>query len=169
VPFDDPFKAVAMGLRGGAAQLPARAKPAKDNGQPAKKVRNKADRRSTVVEARPTTAYGEVVGALVVFSPTTGPSAQLWRTGRFTIGRDPDNDLVVEDPRVSAFHAIIRAEPGRAFLLDTSTNGTEVAGTLLQADRAAIADGSVVEVGDVLIVVQILATDTLDVVRSSGS
>lgn len=47
-----------------------------------------------------------------------------------SVGRDPANDIVVEDPLVSARHLSIRAErPGDAYrVIDNSSNGTFLAG-----------------------------------------
>lgn len=47
----------------------------------------------------------------------------------FNIGGNDDNDLVIDDPFLSAFHARISYQNGRWFLKDLdSTNGTEVNG-----------------------------------------
>lgn len=47
--------------------------------------------------------------------------------GRKSIGRSPHNDLVIDDPSVSAFHAWIINHRGRCAILNTlSTNGTFV-------------------------------------------
>ena len=43
-----------------------------------------------------------------------------------TVGRDPDNDLVVDDPAVSHHHAEIVCRKGLFYLIDRSTNGTFV-------------------------------------------
>jgi class 3 adenylate cyclase len=43
---------------------------------------------------------------------------------RLTIGRDPDNDLVVGDAAVSHHHAEIVRRKGLFYLIDRSTNGT---------------------------------------------
>ena len=40
-----------------------------------------------------------------------------------TIGRNPDNDLVIEDPRVSRFHIQLRAKNSSYILLDLDTTG----------------------------------------------
>jgi adenylate cyclase len=45
---------------------------------------------------------------------------------RLTIGRDPDNDLVVKDAAVSHHHAEIVRRKGLFYLVDRSTNGTIV-------------------------------------------
>jgi len=43
-----------------------------------------------------------------------------------SIGRDPGNDLVVDDPGASRFHATVKARQGKFVLVDESTNGTVV-------------------------------------------
>ena len=49
------------------------------------------------------------------------------RTGRQTIGRRDDNDIVVSDPSVSASHAWIINQQGHCVIMNTlSTNGTFV-------------------------------------------
>lgn len=50
----------------------------------------------------------------------------------FTIGRDPESDLVVNWPSVSRHHATVGYARGRFVLCDSSTNGTYVT---LQDDR----------------------------------
>jgi class 3 adenylate cyclase len=45
---------------------------------------------------------------------------------RVSIGRDAGNDLVVDDPRASRFHATVQARQGKFVLVDESTNGTVV-------------------------------------------
>ena len=44
-----------------------------------------------------------------------------------TIGRDPQNDLVLADDRISRNHCRIECRGGRVILTDSSTNGTSVA------------------------------------------
>jgi hypothetical protein len=50
------------------------------------------------------------------------------REGRYRIGRDPTCDLVVDDPRVSRFHATLEWHRGRFVLKDHSTNGSYIHG-----------------------------------------
>ena len=50
--------------------------------------------------------------------------------GETTIGRSPANDIVIDNPTVSAYHAVVVFENGRFVLRDLeSTNGTVVNGT----------------------------------------
>jgi len=45
----------------------------------------------------------------------------------FGIGRDKNNQLVIADPKVSRYHAIVTFENGEAFIKDTdSSNGTYI-------------------------------------------
>jgi predicted component of type VI protein secretion system len=66
------------------------------------------------------------------------------RTG---IGRDPQNDIVVDDPLVSRFHAELRVRPdGRQELVDLrSRNGTFVNGRAV--DRAILEELDLVGTG----------------------
>ena len=53
-----------------------------------------------------------------------------------TIGRDNDNDIVLEHQAISRYHAIVQAQLGRVMLIDLgSTNGTLVNDTLVPADE----------------------------------
>ncbi len=55
----------------------------------------------------------------------TGPVA-LGREQELTIGRDPQCDVVIDDPRVSRFHATLEWHRGIVVLRDHSTNGSFV-------------------------------------------
>lgn len=67
-----------------------------------------------------------------------------------TISRLDHNDLVVEDNRVSRFHARIEYRKDKCFIIDQSTNGTYVTnecGTtvLLQRDEMQLANNGVID------------------------
>ncbi|MGI8863093.1 MAG: ATP-binding cassette domain-containing protein [Solirubrobacteraceae bacterium] len=66
---------------------------------------------------------------------------------RARIGRDAENDLVVDDPLVSRFHAELRARPdGRRELVDLgSRNGTYVNGRAVE--RAIVEELDIVSIG----------------------
>jgi ABC-type multidrug transport system ATPase subunit/pSer/pThr/pTyr-binding forkhead associated (FHA) protein len=65
---------------------------------------------------------------------------------RVSVGRDPGNDVVLDDPNVSRFHAELRRTPGGAEVRDLgSRNGTRVDGATIQ--RGPLRPGSVVGVG----------------------
>lgn len=70
------------------------------------------------------------------------------RGGRHTIGRLPDCDLHLDDSTVSREHAAVVRRGDRWWVLDLgSTNGTRVNGRT--AGEHALADGDVIELGDV--------------------
>ncbi len=48
------------------------------------------------------------------------------KDGSYRIGRDPTCDLIIDDPRVSRFHATLEWHRGRFVLKDHSTNGSFV-------------------------------------------
>ncbi len=63
-----------------------------------------------------------------------------------SIGRHPDNDIILKDHSVSGHHAKIRFEGDAYFLYDfASTNGTRVNGRRIY--RTRIVDGDVIEFG----------------------
>jgi pSer/pThr/pTyr-binding forkhead associated (FHA) protein len=67
------------------------------------------------------------------------------------IGRRVENNLVLEDPRVSRNHAQLRAINGRYVLFDlNSTGGTFLNGT--QTTQAVLHPGDVVSLGGVTLV-----------------
>lgn len=60
------------------------------------------------------------------FSNGAAPETGLEQP-RITIGRDPKNDIVLDQAGVSGFHAEIQTDQGKAYLIDMgSTNGTFV-------------------------------------------
>jgi len=179
-PVDDPFAAVAQSLRGGAAAdsdepapssqaRPPRAEPGPRSAPPPPPVPRRRARHATVVEGLDDqdepVERAEIVGVLLRIDSGGQAVPYVLRAGSLRIGREADNDLVLDDPRVSGHHAMLRAEPGRAFVLDTSTNGTVVNGERIRADRAPLADGAVIELGRTVLAVQLFAEDTLGILR----
>jgi len=91
------------------------------------------------------------------------PALRVERRGRaidiapdrsFAIGTDPANDLVLEDPFVSAFHCRLVSVEGRWSVLDLdSTNGTLLGG--LRVREAELPDTGKLVVGETLLVVRI--------------
>jgi pSer/pThr/pTyr-binding forkhead associated (FHA) protein/anti-anti-sigma regulatory factor len=60
-----------------------------------------------------------------------------------TIGRDPEADVVLDDPRVSWVHATVRREPnGDLLFTDSSSNGSFQDGH--RVERALVADGTAI-------------------------
>lgn len=67
-------------------------------------------------------------------------------TGAVSIGRDPENDIVLDDRRVSRRHAEVRLRLGRYTLYDLqSTNGSFVNGR--RVAEMALSDGDRVSIG----------------------
>jgi len=113
--------------------------------------------RATVVDEGVAPTRGAVAGAMLVFEPSGRPRVQLLHQGRTTIGRAPGCDMVLQDPRVSADHAILRIEGSTAWLLDTSTNGTLNSGVRVLNDKAPLRDDAVLEMGRTRMVVKLLS------------
>ena len=62
------------------------------------------------------------------------------------IGRNPDSDILLEDPEVSRQHAEVRREEGVFVLVDLgSVNGTRVNGA--GVDERTLQDGDVITIG----------------------
>ena len=87
------------------------------------------------------------VTAQLVLNTPDGPHAFPLDTNVVTVGRGLNNDLIVEDPRVSRQHAQIRFKSRRYFIGDMgSTNGTYVNGTQITTDQV-LHDGDTVSFG----------------------
>ena len=73
--------------------------------------------------------------------------------GATTVGRAPDNAIVLDDTSVSRSHAILLMEDGEVLLLDLeSSNGTLVNGRpALPDEPIRLIDGDVVMIGRVLL------------------
>ncbi len=84
------------------------------------------------------------VGASIALPPAPHETVPA---GSLTIGRSPDNDLVVQDVLASRRHAIVHNGPSGLELDDLgSVNGTFVGGT--RVSRARLTDGDVVTIGN---------------------
>ena len=69
------------------------------------------------------------------------------KEGNNTIGRDADNDVVLDDPYASRQHAVVRVEDGKAHLFDLgSSGGTKVNGKEIGGGR--VEPNSVIRVGE---------------------
>ncbi|MCQ4121882.1 FHA domain-containing protein [Rhodococcus tibetensis] len=78
---------------------------------------------------------------------TTRPQDQPVPAGSVTVGRAPDNDLVVRDVLASRRHAIVHARRSGLEIEDLgSVNGTFVGGS--RVSRSPLSDGDVVTVGN---------------------
>jgi ABC transport system ATP-binding/permease protein len=82
-------------------------------------------------------------------APDNAPSQRLNLRGRssLTIGRDPTNDMVINHPSASRYHAQIKVQSGRYTLFDlNSTNGTFVNGDLIVGSHA-LEPGDAIRIG----------------------
>jgi FHA domain-containing protein len=70
------------------------------------------------------------------------------REGRTTLGRSPENDVVIENMVVSGHHCEFELRgPAEVYIEDlSSTNGTYIGGKLVKRQR--LNDGDVVEIGN---------------------
>lgn len=77
-----------------------------------------------------------------------------------SIGRSPDNRLVLPDPEkyISRLHATIQYEGGQYYIQDSSAAGTylEQKGQLLEQGRAVLADGDRLRIGEYELLVTIV-------------
>ena len=81
----------------------------------------------------------------------TGAYHEVELSGTLAVlGRDPSSDLVLNDPKCSRRHAVIEAGPDGMAIRDAgSANGIYVNGK--KVDRAKLADGDELRLGDVVI------------------
>lgn len=79
--------------------------------------------------------------------PNDGRSINIGK-GITTIGRDDNNDVVVEDSAVSRHHAGIRKDPGGHWLEDLgSRHGTYLNGQLLEGEGQRLKDSDRIDLG----------------------
>ena len=82
----------------------------------------------------------------VTGGPAMGQTYHL-SEGNNRIGRDPSNDLSLEDPFVSRSHAVVRVENGKTYLVAMGSNGeTKVNGKRIQSD--SVGQGSSIKIGE---------------------
>jgi hypothetical protein len=92
--------------------------------------------------------------------PTTGPQAgEEFRLGDvMTVGRDRDNDVVLDDDGISGRHLRVRREDGDFTLIDqATTNGTLVNGEPVV--RHTLQDGDLVKIGSTTLLFLQVVTD----------
>ena len=135
--------APAYGAAPGGAPPAGAAPPGASAGQPARKHRT-------------------VIGELNLEQIQSAP---------ITIGRTPDNKIVVPHPQVSAHHAHILNQGGQLFLEDLgSANGTFVRGArLAKGQRVQVATGEKVYIGPMPVVIQIAGQQVNVVVEDQQS
>jgi hypothetical protein len=127
---------------------------------PAALVRRRADTGETDSDSRP--AVDEDVDTLVapVLGRRRGPrGVEVYPLAKkpgasfadmITVGRTPNNDVVLRDVTVSRFHAYFRQRGDKWIIADAgSKNGSELEGTPLEARKERdLASGSAVRIGD---------------------
>ena len=84
-----------------------------------------------------------------IYPLTKKPGASF--PDRITLGRTPNNDVVVADHSVSRFHAYVRHDGGSWLVADAgSKNGSWLGGKALEARKERkLPSGSVLRIGDV--------------------
>jgi ABC-type multidrug transport system ATPase subunit/pSer/pThr/pTyr-binding forkhead associated (FHA) protein len=88
-----------------------------------------------------------------------------------TIGRTPDNDIVLPQPQVSSRHAILHVQGDLLFLEDRgSANGTFVRGQrLTSGQRVAVASGEKVFIGPMPLLIQVSGREVAVVVEDQAN
>jgi transcriptional regulator with GAF, ATPase, and Fis domain len=82
-----------------------------------------------------------------------------------TVGRDPECDVVLEDPRVSTRHALLRSSRGDWRLRDLqSKNGTFV--NAIRVTEAALADADWVSLGGLLSRFELVSSEQVEALRT---
>jgi transcriptional regulator with GAF, ATPase, and Fis domain len=94
-----------------------------------------AERRTIVPDPPMNEDVG--VGALVVMARTAVDTHPLVRGTRLRIGRAPDNDVCIDDPSVSRYHAVLNVGPALSIEDLGSSNGTFLALPPTSRGRAA--------------------------------
>jgi hypothetical protein len=86
-----------------------------------------------------------MIQTLFALRSSSGQMCQVDAPG-ITIGRDVQNDIVLEDPAVSRSHARVSAEHDGLVIYDASTNGTLVNGRRITG-AARIGEGDELQIG----------------------
>lgn len=78
------------------------------------------------------------------------PTSVVFGTEGGTVGRSSDNRLVLPDECISRKHARISYEDGRYYLIDNSSNGTQIVNRdiYVQGESAELMDGDILQIGD---------------------
>ncbi len=167
---EDPFLTAALGASPPPSPEPPPARaPAPPPPPPhleAQPTVRPAHRPTLVTIPQPTSTA--TAGVLLIAAPEAPVRAILLHEGRVRIGRRPEVEVPLDDPEASVDHAILRIDGERAWLLDTSTNGTLVDGQLCMNDRADITDGSRLQIGTTRLVVQLLRSEARDHLAERG-
>jgi pSer/pThr/pTyr-binding forkhead associated (FHA) protein len=81
-----------------------------------------------------------------------GPARTVELSGVTMIGRDSQNDIVLDEAMISRCHAMLLAKPSGVVLIDLgSTNGTLVNGMFVLPDtQVPLEDGDIIGLGRVI-------------------
>jgi FHA domain len=92
-------------------------------------------------QAKPRTVTLSITGGL------SEGTTRILESPETQLGRAQDNDVILDDQKVSRHHAVIRQEAGRFVIADLeSTNGTFVGERRTQ--ERILTDGDVIRLGD---------------------
>jgi serine protease Do len=85
----------------------------------------------------------------------TGRVEQLPDGSEISLGRSPESTFMLQDPRISARHAVVRRQDGKVTVQDLgSANGTYVNGDVVEGnDRREVKAGDEIQLGETIIVV----------------
>ncbi|MBK9261736.1 MAG: FHA domain-containing protein [Polyangiaceae bacterium] len=88
-----------------------------------------------------------------------------------SIGRTPDNDIVIQHPQVSSRHALVHNQGGQLFVEDRgSANGTYVRGHRIPpGQRVAIQSGEKFFIGPMPLQIELAASGAVEVVQEEYS
>jgi pSer/pThr/pTyr-binding forkhead associated (FHA) protein len=85
----------------------------------------------------------------LVITTGAGEGREFKLRARATLGRAPDNDIILEDPKVSRHHAAIAFAEERYSITDLeSANGTFVNGIMVREPHHPLRAGDVISLGD---------------------
>jgi ABC-type multidrug transport system ATPase subunit len=123
--------------------------PGTDTGVPAQ-VDATPPAESTVIDAKTADVSNLATRFVKLLSPRASSAAGT--VGAMTVGRAPENDIVVSDVLASRQHATLIPTPLGMEIRDNSINGTFVNGT--RVGSAILSDDDVVTIGNVDLVVR---------------
>ena len=106
------------------------------------------DSEATVIEeAGPIAAQGPAAWLMFKSGPRAGQSIPLSNEAT-SIGRGPDNDVVVDDPAVSRQHATISYENGQYVVVDAGSSGGTLVEGVSGGDQTVLSSGSTIQLGE---------------------
>lgn len=110
---------------------------------------------STIITNSPVGRHLDSIGELKSAAYLIFNKNKVELTAKITIGRDPDNDVVVDNKLASRHHALIQKIKNAYFIKDTnSTNGTMVNGVRIPKDKyVKLNGGDKITIGNANIVI----------------